>query len=121
LALTLKLPSINVHMKSAIFICVYVAVGEQLEAGAKLFDLSVDLSAIFPQDCPPISYYRMILRERAWLRRLEVQEGDEREVGGILALFTGAAAEPLDAAPQRPVRFITAGILHQSHWTRSVT
>ncbi|MGP0094546.1 MAG: hypothetical protein ACLPKB_32055 [Xanthobacteraceae bacterium] len=118
MVLTLNLPNINVHMKSATFACVYAAVGDELGPGAKLFDLSVDLSAAFPQDCPPISYYRIVLRERAWLRQLDVRQGDEREVGGTLALFTGSSTEPLDSLPRRPVRFVTAGILYQSHWTR---
>jgi hypothetical protein len=114
LLLTLTLPRINPHMTTAVVKRIYATEGASLSPGAKLLDLSIDLSAAFPQDCPPISYYRLTLRERVWLRRLDVAPGDERKVGAAFARFSTEPNEPFDKEPVRSVRVITAGIIYHS-------
>lgn len=94
----------------------HASAGDALAVGAKLVDVRVDLSDAFPQDCPPISYYRLVLRERCWLRRIDVARGADAPAGATLALFSTDEAEPLDGAPTRAVRIATAGILWQPEW-----
>lgn len=113
--LNLSVPRINDYMDTAIIEWVYPAEGQALEIGAKLLDLTVDLSAAAPHDCPPISHYRLVLRERAWLRRMAVARGDEQAVAGALAVFSTEPDEPLGAA-SRAVRFAIAAIIHQPAW-----
>ena len=108
----LHLPKINPNMTSAIVECVYADAGTLLKAGDKLFDLSVDLSSGYSQYCPPISYFRVVVREKVWLQKLFVEPGDSCDVGEILALFSSEQAEPLDAEPARPIRIANAGIAH---------
>ena len=86
----------------------------QLAVGTKLVDLTVDLTAIAAQDCPPVSHFRMVVRERAWLRELAVARGDEIAVGTRVALFSTDPHEPLDAEPVRELRVAIAGILMQA-------
>lgn len=114
--LSLSVPRINTHMTTAIVDAIHARVGEALPLGGKLIDLTVDLSAAAPHDCPPVSHYRLSLRDRAWLRRVDVAVGDEPQVGESLALLSTEPDEPLDAAPARAARVAIAGILGQGLW-----
>ena len=111
--MTLTLPRINELMTSAVVLAIHAAAGSALTPGAKLLDLSVDLSAAAAHDCPPISLYRIVLRDRAWLRRVAVARGDDVAVGALLAYFSTEPDEALDGKPARPVRVMIAGILAQ--------
>jgi hypothetical protein len=118
LLLTLTLARINDYMSTATIRSVYAAEGASLAPGQKLLDLSIDLSAIVPHDCPPISFYRIAMRERVWLRRLIVTPGTDVEVGAALACFSTVPGEPLDGEPARAARVTIAGIIDQSDWWR---
>ena len=71
----------------------------------------MDLGGSVAHDCPPVSYYRLVLRERAWLRRLAVAVGEEVPLAAPLAWFTTSPDEPAEGEPARPVRVAHAGIL----------
>jgi hypothetical protein len=116
LLLTLKLPRINAYMTTALVNKVHATEGASLNVGAKLLDLRIDLSAAAPHDCPPVSHYRIALRDRVWLRRLTVAPGDNVEVGATMAQFSTESGEPLDGEPARAIRVTIAGILVQSDW-----
>ena len=109
--LTLTLPRIQEQMTYGLVRRIYAAEGQALAAGTKLFDIRVDLSATALHDCPPVSDYRLAVRERVWLRRLAVTEGDEAAVGATLAQLSTTADEPLDSGPARAVRVAIAGII----------
>lgn len=112
--LNLTLPRINVDMTTAVIDAIHAQVGTALPVGGMLLDLTIDLSSAAPHDCPPVGHYRLIVRDRAWLRRLDVASGDEPEVGASIALFSTEPDEPLDGPPKRPVRVAIAGIIGQS-------
>ena len=117
--LTLTLPRINDIMTTAAIKTIHAKEGALLTPGAKLLDLVIDLGATFTHDCPPISQYRIALRDRAWLRRLAVARGDDIAPGTTLALFSTEPSEPLDAPPSRPARVSVVGILDPSGgWDR---
>ena len=109
--LTLSLPRINDLMVNAKVTAIHAGVGSLLVPGAALMDLCVDLSAVAPHDCPPVSYYRFVLRDRAILRTLAATTGDDVAVGALLAVFSTEPAEPLDGEISRPVRTSIAGII----------
>jgi hypothetical protein len=116
----LRLAKINPYMSTARVECVYVETGRQLTIGDKLFDLSVDLSSAFAQDCPPISYFRVVVRERVWVQKTRVAAGDSCDVGALLAIFSPESATDLEGAPVRPLRVTTAGItFHAGMWSAS--
>jgi hypothetical protein len=108
----LRLPKINPNMSCAVVECIYANPSMLLKAGDKLFDLSVDLSNGYSQYCPPISYFRLVVRENLWLQKLFVKPGDSCDAGNMLALFASDQTEPVDALPTRAVRVVTAGIMH---------
>jgi hypothetical protein len=114
LLLNLTLPKINPLMTTAVIDQIYAEVGAPILVGSKLFDLTIDLSAAAPHDCPPIGHYRLVVRDRLWLRRLDVAPGDEPSVGTSLALFTTELDEPLDGVPVRQTRVTIVGIVPQS-------
>lgn len=114
--LNLIVPRINDYMTDAIVEWIYPAEGQRLDIGAKLLDMTVDLSAAAPHDCPPISHYRIVLRERVWLRRLAVSRGQTASVAAPIASFTTEPDEPIEAVSSRPIRTATAAILHQPAW-----
>jgi hypothetical protein len=117
LLLNLLAPRINDYMTTAVVDAVHAREGEALASGAKVMDLLVDLSAVAAHDCPPVSLYRLVLRDRAWLRRLDVAVGDEVGVGAPLALFATEPDEALAAPPARAARVAIAGIIRQSAWS----
>lgn len=114
--LTLTLPRIGEHMMTAVIRTIYGAEGTAMALGSKLLDLSVDLSAVAAQDCPPVALYRIALRDRVWLRELAVAQGSEIEVGAPLARFSTEPEEPLTGTPARAVRITVAGIIDPSQW-----
>ena len=115
--LTLALARINPLMTEAIINTLYGQVGSVLSPGTKLLDLTIDLSETIAQDCPPISYYRLVLREAAWLRRWLVKLGDRPAVGSVLALLSTSENEAMDGTPTRAARVMTAGIIPDVHST----
>lgn len=114
--LNLSVPRINDYMAAAIVEWVYPGEGAALEVGAKLVDLTVDLSAAAPHDCPPISHFRLVLRERAYLRRLAAVRREEHAVGALLAVFSTEPDEPIESEAGRPVRIAVAQIIYQPVW-----
>ncbi len=117
--LSLVLPRINPHMTVARIQAVHIDPGAALGLGGKVLDLSIDLSAAIPHDCPPVSYFRLIARDQAWLRRLDVGPGAEARPDDVLALFSTQPDEPLDGAPARRIRLSVAEILPQATWSRA--
>ena len=121
MVLTQTLPRINELMTSAVVDSIHAAAGSALTPGAALMDVSVDLSAVAAHDCPPISLYRIVLRDRVWLRRIAVARGDDVEVGALLACFSTEPDESLDGEPSRSVRVTIAGILAQAEGWREAS
>lgn len=117
-----RLPTINPHMSGARIECIYAQLGTALKAGSKLLDLGVDLSSAFAQECPPISFFRVVLREPVFFRKLNVARGQLCELGELIALFSNEADELLSSAPVRDIRFAVAGIIHHDGlWTGNIT
>jgi hypothetical protein len=113
-----RLPLISPHMSVALIECLYATPGASLKTGDKLLDLRVDLTDTFAQDCPPVSFYRIIMRENAVLREFLVGAGSPCKPADLIAVFSTRADEPKDQPPQRPLRFATAGIVHHpAMWT----
>jgi len=108
-------------MSGARIECVYAEPGKPLKNGSKLFDLGVDLSSAFAQECPPVSFFRVVLREPVFLRKLNVGRGQLCEIGELIALFSNEADESLSGEPVRDIRFAVAGIIHHDGlWTGNV-
>ena len=113
--LTLPLPRILEPMTNARVLALHATEGSFLKPGNALLDLTVDLGSIAPQDCPPVSHYRIALREAAWLRQLPFKPSDEADVGENLAIFSTEQTEPLVAAQGRKIRHMVAGIVADWH------
>jgi hypothetical protein len=116
--LDFRLPFINPHMTAARIECLFASPGSSLKTGDKLLDLSVDLSSSFSQDCPPISFFRIIVRENMFLRDMRMVRGQPCNVGELIAVFSTVVDEDKEFPSQRGIRFATAGIVHHSElWT----
>lgn len=116
--LELRLPLVSPHMSQGVVECLYAESGSVLKPGDKLLDLSIHLGANFAQDCPPISFFRAIVREKAVFRAWRVTRGQSCKPEEVLALLSTAPDESLDQPPQRPARIATAGIIHHAGmWT----
>lgn len=109
--LTLNLPEIVPGMTDAKIEKVFVGEGQFLTPGTKVCDLRIDLSAVAAHDCPPVSFFRIVFRDRAWIRRLNIAGGDTREINAELALFSTEQDEAIKCAAARSARFSTAGII----------
>lgn len=114
----LRVPIISPYMSGALIECLYACADTPMRAGEKILDMSVDLGSAFAQDCPPISYYRLVLRENLWLRRLAVTAGTTWDMETPLAIFSTAPDEPLEGSVARQVRSAVAGIVyHADMWS----
>jgi hypothetical protein len=116
LLLHLIVPRINDYMTEAIVEWIYPSQGQLLDVGAKLLDMTVDLSAAAPHDCPPISHYRLVLREPVWLRQLTASRRETVACGAQIALFTSTPDESIEVPSTRAVRVAIAAIIHQPSW-----
>ncbi len=114
--LNLTLARINPHMRNAVISTLFAETGAALTVGDKLLDLIVDLSEAAAHDCPPVSYFRLVVRDRVWLRRWSVAAGDKPDVGADLALFSTEPDERLDGPIARSVRTAVVGIVPQAAW-----
>jgi hypothetical protein len=115
-----RLPLIVAQMTGATIESVHAKPGESLRMGSKLIDLSIDLSSAFAQECPPISFFRVVLREAAWLRKLSAEPGQFCHLDEVLAVFTTDPEEDLNGPAARAVRITVAGIVHHDDmWTGS--
>ena len=115
-----RLPPIVTQMSGATIECVYAKPGDAVKMGSKLVDLSIDLSSAFAQECPPISFFRVVMREAAWLRKLDLVPGQFCNLEEVMAIFTTDPAEDFSQPAVRPIRTTAAGIVHhESMWTGS--
>jgi hypothetical protein len=101
-------------MAEAVIECLWATPGASLKMGDKLLDLSVHLGANFEQDCPPIAYFRVIVREKIVFREFRVVPGQTCQLNDVIAVFSTTADEALDAPASRGIRFATAGIIHHA-------
>jgi hypothetical protein len=115
-----RLPIIVSQMTGATLECLHAKPGDSLKMGSKLFDLSIDLSSVFAQECPPISFFRVVLREAAWLRKLELAPGKFSQLDEEMAVFSTSPDEDISQPAARTVRTTVAGIVHHDGmWTGS--
>jgi pyruvate/2-oxoglutarate dehydrogenase complex dihydrolipoamide acyltransferase (E2) component len=119
--LDFRVPPISPHLAEARVECVHAALGSALKPGDKLLDLSIDLSPTFEQDCPPISFFRIVVREPVVLREWKAEIGQTLKLGDVVALFSSASEESIAGPSQRSIRVAVAGIMqHSAMWTGSV-
>jgi hypothetical protein len=115
-----RLPIIVSQMTGATLECLHAKHCDSLKMGSKLFDLSIDLSSVFAQECPPISFFRVVLREAAWLRKLELAPGKFSQLDEEMAVFSTSPDEDISQPAARTVRTTVAGIVHHDGmWTGS--
>jgi len=115
--MNLTLPPINTLSTFAIVNNIHASVGENMQLRKTLMDVAIDLSAVVQHDCPPVSHFRIVVRDHVYLRRLDVIRGDRPSVGANLAIFSTEPDEPLDGAVARQVRVAMAGIIPQEFWS----
>ncbi len=116
--LSLTMPVILGEDAEALVEVCYVGLGDDLGPGHKLLDISIDLSARFNQNCPPISYYRIVSRERARVVKLLVPPGGLCAPGEVVALCATDRDDGVDGPVGRSLRVTTAGILgHDRMWS----
>jgi hypothetical protein len=115
-----RLPLIVTQMTGATVECPHAKPGDAVKMGSKLVDLSIDLSSAFAQECPPISFFRVVLREAAWLRKFDVAPGRFCQLDEVIAVFSTDPDEDMSQPAGRAIRTTVAGIVHhEAMWTGS--
>lgn len=116
MTIRLVLPVTNEELGTARIDEVHIAAGQSLAPGARLFDFTVGLDAAAAQDCPPVTHYRMTLREKAWVGRVDAMAGQDVGVGDVLALLAADPGDPLDPEGARNARVSVAAIIRAPDW-----
>ncbi len=109
--LAIELPRLHELMTTGVVTAVHAAPGTMLAPGTPLVDVRVDLSDAAAQDCPPVSWFRVVCGERCVLRALNAAEGSEFAPGARLGLASTAADEAATGDPARPARLTIVGIV----------
>lgn len=118
--LDLTMPRIHDLADTVEVSAVHVRTGDAISPGTKFADVTVDLSPVAEQDCPPVSTFRIVLLERGWLRELRIAPGDAAAPGAVLALVATDAGDPPGAAPVRAARSsIAAIVVPRAAWDRT--
>jgi hypothetical protein len=112
--LDLRLPTIIPAMTTALIEVVYATTGCELKPGDKILDLTIHLGPAFAQDCPPITHYRLVARERAFVRELLIARGQPCAPGDRIALLATSEGDPPESAVGRPLRITVVGILRHA-------
>ncbi len=109
--LAIELPRLHELMSTAVITAIHATPGTALEPGAPLFDIRIDLSHAAAHDCPPVSWFRVIIRDRGVLRGLTVAEDSEVAPGERIGLVATTPGEPATAEPARAARLTTVGLV----------
>jgi hypothetical protein len=108
--LPLSMPRIGNLMRSALVHRLCIAAGDLVRIGQVLLEVRVDLSDGTAQDCPPISYYRLIARESGTVGGVPAAVGDLVAVGGVIAWLASTLPVSAPAAGARLFRCCVVGI-----------
>ncbi len=108
--LSLVMPRIGAQVQQASVHKIIANPGDELRPGTPLLEIRVDIGSAKAQDCPPLSFFRIIATERAHLRTVEVAPGGLLAVGAPLGLASTDRTESLDAAPTRALRLTSVAI-----------
>lgn len=111
LLLSIELPQLHELMTTAVVSQVHAAPGDELAVGAPILDLRVDLSHAAAHDCPPVSFFRVVSRERGVLRTLTAAKDSEIVPGERIGLLATTADDLVTAEPARAARLTTVGVL----------
>lgn len=113
--LKLLVPVTNADLGPARIGHVHPAIGDALQPGSPLVDVIVGQDTM-AFDCPPISKYRVTSRETAWLRRIDMAQGQFAHTGASIALLSTSPDEPLENDGERAVRVSVAAIIAGPGW-----
>jgi ethanolamine utilization microcompartment shell protein EutS len=102
--LTVALPRIGTQPQQVTLHRLIAVPGAELKPGTALFEVRVDLGAASAQDCPPLSFFRIIATERGFLRSLAVAQGAALVAGAPLGIATTTLDETALGAAVRALR-----------------
>ena len=108
--LSLVMPRIGAQIQRASIHKIIANPGDELRPGTPLLEIRVDIGSAKSQDCPPLSFFRVIATERAHLRSLSVALGGLMEVGAPLGLASTDRDESVDGQARRALRLISVAI-----------
>lgn len=114
--MALPLPAFGTAFVTATINALHAAEGAFLASGTALLDFSVDFSGGVAYDCPPISHFRVVIRDAGWLLRLSVAKGQAVEPGTMLAILGTEQGEDPDGQITREARVTLASMLHHDDW-----
>jgi hypothetical protein len=115
--LSLTLPPLAEMDASVTVHALHASLGSALVPGGRLMDLRLDLGASVQHDCPPVSFHRLVVRQRVWLRRLHVAVGQDVPNGALLGLFSTTPDEPEEGPVEGALRVSMAMVLVDAEWT----
>ena len=108
--LSLRLPRVGAHLSQITIHRLIAKAGDELRPGTPLLEVRVDLAAQKAQDCPPVSFYRIISTERAYLRSLDVSSAALLDVGVHLGIATSGHDESPEGVAVRALRTSSVAI-----------
>jgi hypothetical protein len=108
--LSLVMPRIGAQVRQASIHKIIASPGDELRPGTPLLEIRVDIGSAKAQDCPPLSFFRIIATERAHLRSFRVVPGGLLEAGALLGLASTDPTDSVDGSPTRSLRLTSIAI-----------
>jgi|SRR5450631_2377575 len=108
--LSFIMPRVGAQMDQGSIHKIIASVGDELRPGTPLLEIRVDFGSAKAQDCPPLSFFRIIATERAHLRSLDVALGKLFAVGAQLGVAATDRNESIDGAATRALRLTSVAI-----------
>jgi len=108
--LSLVMPRVGAQLHQASIHKIIANPGDELRPGTPLLEIRVDIGSAQAQDCPPLTFFRIIATERAHLRSLGVALGGLIDAGAPLGVASTDRNESVEGAPTRALRLTSVAI-----------
>jgi len=83
-------------MKDGVIHAVLVERGAKIVAGTPLLEVRLDLTSSAPQNCAPVTFFRIVSRESGWMRTSLPVPGTVVAVDAELAIVSHGENDPID-------------------------
>ena len=91
-----KLPLIGGLEGIYSIVSIYASEDQLLSRGCRILDLKIDMQSSLAHDCPSINFYRLVMLESMWLRKIFISPGEATQANSLIGIFTSDQYEDIE-------------------------